>query len=222
MKWMSEPIHVRRIIMPFRRSGGAAVAAALVGLLVGAGACTAGGNGNPSPPSTPPPSSVEPSGGSGVEEPFGSACPNLPDGGAGSLVDLSNRDWITALGNIPALAQLSVTVALAGLGNDVTGMQQATIFAPTDSAFRDLGVVRGRQLLTNPSQAADVVRYHVVPVRLAPDALAGSHPTLTGQTIEVTGTGEDFTVDGKAKIICGNLQTQNATLYHVDQVLQPS
>jgi len=208
--------------MPFRRSGGAAVAAALVGLLVCVGACTAGSSENPSPSSTAPPSSPERSGASGVDEPFGSACPNLPDTGAGSLVDLSNRDWITALGNIPALAQLSVTVALAGLGNDVTGLQQATIFAPTDTAFRDLGVIRGRQLLTNPSQAADVVRYHVVPVQLAPDSLAGSHPTLTGQTIEVTGTGEDFTVNGKTKIVCGNLRTQNATLYLVDQVLQPS
>jgi uncharacterized surface protein with fasciclin (FAS1) repeats len=154
--------------------------------------------------------------------PFGTDCPNLPDTGDGSLVDLSNRDWIDALAQVPALSQLSVTTALAGLGNDFSGLQEATVFAPTDSAFRALGLTRGRELLTNPSAAADVLRYHVVPERLAPENLAGEHRTLSGQTIEIAGSGDDFTVNDTAKITCGNLQTQNASIYLVDHVLQPS
>lgn len=154
--------------------------------------------------------------------PFGAACPNLPDTGEGSLVDLSDRDWLDALAQVPALSQLSVTTALAGLGSDFSGLPEATVFAPTDAAFRALGVTRGRELLTNPSAAADVLRYHVVPQRLGPDSLAGEHRTVNGKTIEVNGSGEEFTVNGRAKITCGNLQTRNATVYLVDQVLEPS
>ena len=38
--------------------------------------------------------------------------------------------------------------------------------------------------------------------------------------ITVEGEGEDFTVDGAA-VVCGNVQTANATVYVVDQVLMP-
>ena len=206
----------------------AAVTLATV-LSLSAAACTAGDSSGPAASSTAPPSSSATAGDRGgsssagaVTQPFGPGCPNLPDTGDGSLVDLSQRDWITALAKVPALAQLSVTTALAELGNDVSGIEDATVFAPTNIAFRDLGVVRARQLLTNPAEAADVLRYHVVPGRLAPEELPGKHRTVLGQSIEVTGSGEDFTVDGRARVICGNLQTKNATIYLIDRVLQPS
>ena len=51
--------------------------------------------------------------------------------------------------------------------------------------------------------------------------LAGDHKTLAGGTITVEGSGEDFTV-GKAKVICGNVQTANATVYIIDGVLLPT
>jgi len=206
-----------------RHRGRLVAVAAIVQLL--AVGCTAGEPGNiePTPARTssmaaPSSATASPAGVS----PFGSECPNLPDTGDGSLVDLSDRDWVDALSQVPALSQLSVTTALAGLGSDFGGIQEATVFAPTDAAFRALGVARGRELLTDPSAAADVLRYHVVPQRLGPAELGGVHRTLNGQTLEVTGSGEDLTVNGQAMITCGNLQTNNATIYLVDQVLQPS
>ena len=36
-----------------------------------------------------------------------------------------------------------------------------------------------------------------------------------------TGSGQDFTVDGIAKVICGNVQTANATVYIIDTVMMP-
>ena len=39
-----------------------------------------------------------------------------------------------------------------------------------------------------------------------------SHKSMAGTTIEVTGSGDAFTVDGTAKLICGNAQTANATI----------
>jgi uncharacterized surface protein with fasciclin (FAS1) repeats len=212
------------MINPRSRRIAAGVAAAALTLT--AAGCTAGDERSTAPtapPASPSATAGEPaSSPGGVTQPFGPGCPNLPDNGDGSLVDLSQRDWLTALAQVPALSQLSVTTALAELGDDFSGLEEATVFAPTDVAFRTLGMARARELLTRPAEAADVVRYHVVPGRLTPDELPGTHPTLTGQTIEVTGSGEDYTVNGQAAIICGNLQTKNATIYLIDKLLQPS
>ena len=51
--------------------------------------------------------------------------------------------------------------------------------------------------------------------------LAGTHKTLQGDTIEITGTGEDFEVNGQSSVVCGNVQTANATVYIIDDVLMP-
>jgi uncharacterized surface protein with fasciclin (FAS1) repeats len=61
----------------------------------------------------------------------------------------------------------------------------------------------------------------VVPGKLTPADLAGEHKTLGGGTITVEGSGESFTVDGSAKVICGNVTTANATVYIIDGVLLP-
>ena len=37
----------------------------------------------------------------------------------------------------------------------------------------------------------------------------------------VAGSGEDFKVDGDASVVCGNVQTANATVYIIDSVLMP-
>lgn len=206
------------------RSPGRVVAALMAASLsLGVTACSGGDEAATRPTSsTPAATESTRTPGGGAIQPFGADCPNLPDTGDGSLVDLSEKDWITALASVPALGQLSVTTALADLGDDFSGVDEVTVFAPTGVAFRSLGLARGRQLLTDPTEAADVLRYHVVRGRLAPDDLPGEHRTLSGQAVEVTGSAEDFTVDGRARIVCGNLQTKNATLYLIDEVLVPS
>jgi uncharacterized surface protein with fasciclin (FAS1) repeats len=67
-----------------------------------------------------------------------------------------------------------------------------------------------------------VLTHHVVAGKLSPDQLAGTHKTLAGDTIKIDGSGEDFTVAGaNAKVLCGNIQTANATVYVIDTVLVP-
>ena len=41
------------------------------------------------------------------------------------------------------------------------------------------------------------------------------------QGVSVEGSGEDFMVNGSAKVLCGNVQTANATVYIIDTVLLP-
>jgi uncharacterized surface protein with fasciclin (FAS1) repeats len=67
-----------------------------------------------------------------------------------------------------------------------------------------------------------VLTYHLVPGQLTPDQLAGPHETLQGSTIQITGSGQDFTVNGDSSVVCGNLKTANATVYLIDQVLLPT
>ena len=67
-----------------------------------------------------------------------------------------------------------------------------------------------------------MLTYHVVPGQLALDQLAGSHKTLQGTTIQVSGSGQDFNVNGNSSVVCGNIQTANATVYLIDQVLLPT
>jgi len=70
---------------------------------------------------------------------------------------------------------------------------------------------------------SDVLTGHVVAGRLTPADLAGEHQTLNKDAkITVTGSGEDFKVNGTASVICGNVQTANATVYIIDEVLMPA
>ena len=57
----------------------------------------------------------------------------------------------------------------------------------------------------------------MVRASVAPADLAGTHKTLQGGEVTVEGSGEDFTVDGDANVVCGNVQTANATVYIIDR-----
>jgi len=52
--------------------------------------------------------------------------------------------------------------------------------------------------------------------------LAGTHRTLQGGNLTVSGGGQDFTVNGGAAVICGGVRTANATVYIIDHVLVPA
>ena len=66
-----------------------------------------------------------------------------------------------------------------------------------------------------------MLTYHVVPGQIAPDDIDGTtQTTVQGGDVEVTGSGDDLKVNG-ATVICGGVQTANATVYLIDSVLMP-
>ena len=150
---------------------------------------------------------------------FGSGCSSVPTTGAGSFAEMAAVPVATAASQNPLLTTLVTAAQTAGLVDTLNNAQDITVFAPTDGAFAAVNPADLTKLLSNPSQLSTVLTTHVVQGRLAPDQLAGPHQTLSGATITVEGSGEDFTVNGKAKVICGNVQTANATVYIIDQVL---
>ena len=76
-------------------------------------------------------------------------------------------------------------------------------------------------MLADKKTLTSILTYHVVAGKLAPAELAGTHKTLQGDDVTVSGSGENFKVDGAASVVCGNVQTANATVYIIDSVLMP-
>lgn len=213
----------------FRKTA-AAVALIVVPLTVAAcsnpnpsGANPSAGSAAPSSsaPSSSAPSSSSPSA-SEADTPFGAACSKVPTSGKGSFDGMSKEPVATAASANPLLTTLVKAVGQAGLGDTLNSADDITVFAPTDDAFKAMDQDTLAKAMKDKKLLTTVLTYHVVPGRLAPDELAGSHKTLQGGTVEVEGSGEEFTVGPKAKVLCGNVQTANATVYIIDQVLLPA
>ncbi|QKE83528.1 fasciclin domain-containing protein [Arthrobacter sp. NEB 688] len=155
--------------------------------------------------------------------PFGSACSAVPADGAGSFDGMAQDPVATAASNNPVLSTLVTAVGEAGLGDTLNSAKDITVFAPTNDAFEALPKATLDAAMKDPKGLlTTVLTNHVVEGRLSPDQVAGEHKTLSGKSITVEGSGEDFTVTpGDAKIVCGNVQTANATVYIIDKVLVP-
>lgn len=157
-----------------------------------------------------------------IDGPFGTACSAVPASGAGSFDGMATDPVATAASNNPVLSTLVTAVTEAGLGDTLNTAEDITVFAPTNDAFAAVPKATLDAAMADPTGLlTTVLTYHVVPGRLTPDQLAGTHETLQGDTLEVTGSGESFTVNGSAMVACGNVQTANATVYIIDGVLLP-
>ena len=153
---------------------------------------------------------------------FGAACSAVPTSGAGSFQGMATAPVATAASNNPVLSTLVTAVTAAKLGDTLNGAKDITVFAPTNDAFAAMDKATLDSAMADPSGLlTKVLTYHVVQGRLTPEMLAGTHKTLNGADLTVEGSGRDFTVNGKAMVVCGNVQTANATVYIIDGVLLP-
>jgi uncharacterized surface protein with fasciclin (FAS1) repeats len=164
-------------------------------------------------------------GGAAAAEPFGAACSDVPAEGAGSFEGMMTQPVVTAASDNPLLTSLVEDLELAGLTDTLNTAEDLTVFAPTNDAFAAAGEAdpEGMEaMMADPTgEFADLLSYHVVEGQLAPGELAGEHETLQGATLTVEGEGESFTVNGNASVVCGDIHTDNATVYVIDEVLHP-
>ena len=157
-----------------------------------------------------------------TDEPFGPACSAIPADGAGSLQGMSTAPVATAASANPVLKTLVAAVTAADLGDTLNSAPEITVFAPANDAFAAIPKKDLNALLADKPTLTKVLTHHVVEGKIAPADLAGTHKTLAGDEITVKGSGEQFTVgDANANVICGNVQTANATVYIIDGVLTP-
>ncbi len=144
--------------------------------------------------------------------------------GPGSVEGMAADPVTVAASNNPLLTTL--TAALSGqLNPDVNLVStldggEFTVFAPTDDAFAKIDPATLETLKTDSDLLTSILTYHVVPGQLSPDQVAGEHTTVQGEAVTVTGAGDDLRI-GEAGLVCGGVQTANATVYLIDTVLMP-
>ncbi len=144
--------------------------------------------------------------------------------GPASVTGMSTAPVAVAASNNPELTTL--TAALSGQLNpnvnlvDTLNGGQFTVFAPTDAAFNKLPADTINQLKTNSDLLKSILTYHVVPGQLSPNQVDGSHNTVQGAPVNVTGAGNGLKVNN-AGLVCGGVPTANAQVYMIDTVLMP-
>ena len=147
----------------------------------------------------------------------------VPDG-SGSVVGMAQDPVAVAASNNPLLKTL--TAAVSGKLNPKVDLvstlngSEFTVFAPVDDAFAKIDPATIETLKTDDALLSKILTYHVIPGQLTPDQIVGTHKTVQGGEVTVAGTKDALTVDG-ANVICGGVQTANATVYLVDSVLMP-
>ena len=146
--------------------------------------------------------------------------------GAGSVEGMAADPVATAASNNPLLTTLVAAVS-GGINPEVDLVStlngaEFTVFAPVDEAFAaDVDAATLEVLKTDAELLTSILTYHVIPGQIAPDAIEGTHTTVQGEDLEVTGSGDTIEVNGNAMVICGGVKTSNATVYLIDHVLMP-
>jgi uncharacterized surface protein with fasciclin (FAS1) repeats len=130
-----------------------------------------------------------------------------------------------AAGNNPILKTL--TAAVSGKLNpkvnlvDTLNGDEFTVFAPTDDAFAKIDAKTIKVLSKDADLLSTILTYHVVAGQMTPDEIAGKTlDTVQGDKLKITGSGDELKAAG-ANVVCGGVQTANATVYLIDSVMMP-
>ncbi|MFS0794553.1 fasciclin domain-containing protein [Microbacterium sp. 1P10AE] len=193
------------------------------------GSTTAGGTTEES--SSAPSMAASPSASSSMMDPaanlVGPGCADYAaavPSGAGSVDGMAADPVAVAASNNPLLTTL--TAAVSGQLNpdvnlvDTLNGSEFTVFAPVDDAFAKIDAATIDSLKTDSATLTKILTYHVVPGQITPDEIDGTHTTVEGQDVTVSGSGDSIKVND-ANVICGGVQTANATVYLIDSVLMP-
>ena len=152
---------------------------------------------------------------------FGSDCGMVPTSGMGSFHGMSMDPVVTAASHNPLLTTLASDIKTAGLTADLNTMHAVTVFAPANTAFSKLPA-SSMAMMHSQAELAKILKYHVVSGHVTPAQLASGKPltTLEGGTLKPSKMGAVYEVN-TADVICGNIQTANATVYVINKVLIP-
>jgi uncharacterized surface protein with fasciclin (FAS1) repeats len=174
------------------------------------------------PASSAPASSAPASSGATTASDFGPGCASVPKTGAGSFTGMSTAPVATAASANPALSTLVTAVEKAGLVDTLNSASGITVFAPDNAAFAKIPAATLSKVLADKAELTKILTYHVVAGRYTPGQLAAGAPlkTLEGATVTPALMGSTYEVN-RADVVCGNVQTANATVYIINTVLMP-
>jgi uncharacterized surface protein with fasciclin (FAS1) repeats len=158
--------------------------------------------------------------------PYG-ACEQVP------TADLADRPVAAAIAATPELSTLtSLLPGLPLLPQSLETEPSLTVFAPSNAAFDQLRAAMGDDayaaLVADKDRLDGLLSYHVTAKRLAAEQLveAGKTTQLAYGDVTVGGTADALALTaaagGIAHVLCGNVQTANATVFVIDKVLLPT
>jgi uncharacterized surface protein with fasciclin (FAS1) repeats len=213
------------------------LATAFAGLAISLTACSSSSSGSGTPAgnggstmTSPMSSSSSHMGGGGAamtSMQFGAGCSAVPKSAKnpGSFDAMARVPVATAASGNPLLSTLVTAVKKAGLVDTLNNAKALTVFAPDNAAFNAIPKAALTKVLANKKELTKILTYHVVGKKLSPSQLTGSVKTLEGGTLKFSGSQPSIKVGptGKeANVICGNVQTANATVYIIDSVMMPT
>jgi uncharacterized surface protein with fasciclin (FAS1) repeats len=153
---------------------------------------------------------------------FGVGCAKVPATGSGSLIAMASEPVATAAARTPLLHDFSLALRTAGLTSMLDSAKSITVFAPDNAAFLALGKGNVATLTATRSDLTKVLEYQVVSGRRTPRQLAsGKHLTTLRGTVIIPAKSHKIYEVNSAEITCGNIQTANATVYIVSNILVP-
>jgi uncharacterized surface protein with fasciclin (FAS1) repeats len=153
---------------------------------------------------------------------FGSGCASVPKSGGGSFTGMATAPVATAASANPLLSTLVAAVKAAGLVDTLNSASNITVFAPDNAAFAKIPAATLKGILANKAELTKILTYHVASGRYTPAQLASGAKikTLEGGTVTPAMMAGSYTVNG-ASVVCGNVQTANATVYIINTVMTP-
>jgi uncharacterized surface protein with fasciclin (FAS1) repeats len=196
-----------------------AVSVSALAASLGLAACSSSGSSSAGPPAAKASSSTA-SGAAAMD--FGPGCSAVPKSGAGSFTGMAGVPVATAASANPALSTLVKAVKAAGLVNALNNAPSLTVFAPDNAAFAKLPAATLDKVLSDKAELSKILTYHVTDGRHTPAELASGTAikTLEGGMVTPAVMSGTYTVN-HAHVVCGNVQTANATVYIIDTVLMP-
>jgi uncharacterized surface protein with fasciclin (FAS1) repeats len=135
---------------------------------------------------------------------------------------MSTAPVATAASSNPVLSTLVTAVKKAGLVDTLNSASRITVFAPDNAAFAKIPTSTLNSVLGNKTELTKILTYHVAAGRITPAELASGKPikTLEGSTVTPSKMGSTYELNS-AHVVCGDVQTANATVYIIDTVLTP-
>lgn len=100
-----------------------------------------------------------------------------------------------------------------------------TVFAPSNDAISELTQEQIGGFADDPASAEALLGYHIVDQRLTPDILldaaGGQLLSRVGLPIDVTLDGDEFVLNGSARVSSAELESGNGNVLVIDSVLTP-
>ena len=144
----------------------------------------------------------------------------------GTLAGMTDDPVGTAASSNPVLTTLVSAVTAADLVDTLNSAEELTVFAPTDCAFAELDPATLEAALADPTGLlTTVLGFHVVAGEqlAAADLTDGQElETFTGEILTVSVDGDTVSLnDGGATVLVPDIQTANATVHLIDNVMIP-